>query len=621
MEYETTLRSGDGSRQDKAARERKLADESANEADSKNDIEAREWRPLPGYIMLVLAIGIGVVGGLGAIAFKSVIAFFHNLFFYGRFGLIYDPDAYITPSPLGFFVILVPVFGAVIVTWITNKVAPEARGHGVPEVINAIYHNNGRIRPIVVLAKSVASAISIGTGGSAGREGPIVQVGSAFGSMVGGLARIPVRQRVTLIAAGAAAGIAATFNAPIGGIAFSLELLLVSLSARTVSLVAVASVTATGIGRLYSGLDPSFDVPGIAQFEDHLTSFYVFALCLPFGALVGGAAASFIRGLYWVEDQFDSRFSNPYIRHMSGMLIVGVMMVAFLQVTGHYYIAGVGYPVVLDVLRGLLADPWLLMLLFCAKLLATTLTLGSGASGGVFSPSLFLGATLGAAFGNLVAALLPNANIDPIVFAVAGMAGMVSGTTGAVITAITMTLEQTRDYSAMLPVIATVAIAHMVRVRLVPQSIYTLKLARRGMTVPEGLQAAVSTSQSARTLMSRDYELLDLENLEAWKQNYRPDRGTAHIVVCQDNQVLGIARAELLYLLRDQDPDTVVDDSFFAAAPATTWSVIMRGLRAKGTDISLVFDPVKSRCVQDLVGVITSREIARNARASADLMD
>ncbi|MCK5770983.1 chloride channel protein [Algiphilus sp.] len=594
--------------------------EGERDSDGQAD-DAAGTAPLPGAAMLGLAIIIGIAGGFGAIAFKAIIAFFHNLMFRGELGLVHDPTAVIAPSPLGAWIILVPVAGAALVTLITSRIAPEARGGGVPEVLNAIYYEKGRIRPVVALAKAAASAISIGTGGSVGREGPMVQIGSTVGSAVATVARIPVRQRITLIAAGAAAAVAGTFNAPIGGMAFALELLLVSLSARTVSLVAVASVTATGIGRLYSGLDPAFNVPEIAQFEGEVTGLFAAVLCVPFGVLVGVAAAGFIRGLYRVEDFFEQRFANPYLRHMCGMLLVGLMMYALLRATGQYHVAGVGYPTVLDVLRGVLSDPLFLLLLCAAKMLATALTLGSGASGGVFAPSLFLGATLGAAVGNALAMVAPAAGIDPVVFAVAGMAGMVGGTSGAVITAITMTLEQTRDYGAMLPIITTVALAHMVRVRLVPQSIYTLKLARRGMRVPEGLQAAVSATHNARTVMTREFELLDVGAIEDWKAGYRPGDGAMHTVVCRDGEVLGLARPDLLYLLRDEAPDTVVDTNYLAAAPTSRWAVIMRGLRAKGTDTALVFNPRGSRRQSDLVGVITSHEIARAAREGADLLD
>lgn len=578
-------------------------------------------QPLSIDRMFLLALVVGVFGGLGAIVFRSIIALFHNIFFYGNFALTYDPDAHIEPSPFGAFIILVPVVGAVLVTWITRTLAPEARGHGVPEVLGAIYHRQGHISPVVVLAKSLASAISVGTGGSVGREGPIIQIGSAFGSTLGQITRMPTRQRITLIGAGAAAGIAATFNAPIGGLAFAIELLLVSISVHTVALVAVATVTATYIGRLYSGLAPSFDVPSIAHFADHLVNLYTLLLCLPFGLLVGGASALFIRTLYWMEDGFRHVFRNEYLRHICGMLAVGLLMYAMLRLAGHYYVAGVGYATIMDVLRGVLEDPMLLAALFAAKLLATTLTLGSGASGGVFSPSLFLGATLGGAFGGFFAWILPGVGIEPVVFAVAGMAGMVSGTTGAVLTAIAMLVEQTRDYNAILPIITTVALASVVRVWLTPESIYTLKLARRGAAVPQGLESPVSSGKTAQEMMSTDFQVVDVSELTDWQLRYRPGEGPRYTIVAENGHIRGIARPELVYLLRDIEPEAVIDSNVFFATGETRWSVVMRGLRIKETDVALVTTERHSSRLEDLRGILSWREVAQAAGESAELLE
>ncbi|WP_435104474.1 chloride channel protein [Arhodomonas sp. AD133] len=598
-----------------------MAADETEEHSSANSQPRSQARPLPDLVLFVLALAIGVVGGVGGIAFSAAISLIHNLFFNVQLSLDYATDAHIAPSVLGAAVILVPVVGSLIVTWIVNTLAPEARGHGVPEVLNAIYYQGGRIHPVVALAKAVASAVSIGTGGSVGREGPIVQIGATFGSVLGQLVRMPARQRVVLIGAGAAAGIAATFNAPIGGLAFAVELLLVSISARTVATVAMATVTATYIGRLYAGVGPSFNVPELTVFSDHAMGLLALALCIPLGIILGVASAGFIRSLYAMEDLFDRFIPNTYLRHATGMLGVGLLLYALLLYTGHYYVAGVGYATVIDALSGALQDPAFLALLFAAKLLATGLTIGSGASGGIFSPSLFLGATLGAAFGQLMAMLFPQAAINPAMFAVAGMAAMVGGTTGAVVTAITMIFEQTRDYGAMLPIITCVSLAYVVRMRLTPESIYTLKLARRGVSVPQGLQAAVAAVHTARTMMSRDFEIVDIDDLANWQRHFHPDEAARYTVVTRGDEVLGLARPELLYLLPDRDPETVVDRSIFPVVAQTTWPTIMRGLRAKNSELALVFSRRNRYGAKSLIGVITHREIARTAGASADLMD
>jgi CIC family chloride channel protein len=591
---------------------------SVSDADAPQAGEQRLSTPW----MVCLALLVGVFGGIGSVLFRAIIAFCHNLFFFGRISLDYDPLTHTAPSPWGALIILVPVVGAVIVTWIIKTLAPEARGHGVPEVMNAIYYREGRIRPVLVGAKAVASAISIGTGGSVGREGPIIQIGSAFASTLGQIINMPARQRVVLVSAGAAAGIAATFNAPIGGLAFAIELMLVSISARTVSLVALATVTATYIGRFYTGMHPTFNVPGLVNIAyDHVLTFYSLLLCVPLGLIMGLVATLFIHSIYWAEDHFDAKIKNQYLRHMSGMLMVGVVIYLLMQTTSHYYVDGVGYATIMDILTDTLTNPGLLLALFAAKLLATSLTLGSGASGGVFSPSLFLGATFGAAFGAVMAPLFPSAHLDPVIFAIAGMAAMISGTTGAVITAITMMFEQTYDYSAMLPVIITVALAYAVRSHLTPESIYTLKLVRRGVTLPRGLQAAVSSSRVAASIMSRDFQVIERDNLSEWQATHRPGESPRYTIIAESGQLYGIARDELTYLMDTTDLENLVDSNIFMVTAMTAWPVLMRGIKKTQSDVVLVMRRRRSNDVKDIIGVITAREIFAATRDEMELVE
>ena len=356
----------------------------------------------------------------------------------------------------------------------------------VPEVMDAINYEGGKIRPVVAAVKSLASALSIGSGGSVGREGPIIQIGAAFGSTLGQILPMPEAHRITLIAAGAGAGIAATFNTPIGGVLFACELMLPAISAATLLPVALATVIATYIGRWCFGKYPSFDVPALWPPNFELQSLYIAPVIIVAGILLGLLAALFVRSIYWFEDRFDALPGNYYTRHMLGMFGVGLMMYMLMRTNGHYYIQGVGYATIDDVLRDALNEPGLLLLLIGAKLLATGLTLGSGASGGVFSPLLFLGATAGGSIGLLTATIAPKMVIGPPAMAVVGMATMIGSATGAVLTAIVMLFEMTRDYNVVLPVIGAVAIANVVRKCICPPTIYTLKLFRRGHAVPDG---------------------------------------------------------------------------------------------------------------------------------------
>jgi CIC family chloride channel protein len=438
------------------------------------------------FALALIAIVLGVGAGLGAFVFRVLIAVIHNLCFLGRLSIHYDTSQHTAAGPWGPVVAIVPVLGSIAVVFLVKNFAPEAKGHGVPEVMDAIYYGKSIIRPVVAAIKSLASAISIGTGGSVGREGPIVQISAAFASWLGGFARVSRWQRATLVAAGGGAGIAATFNTPIGGVLFAVEVLMHEVSVRTLVPVALSTATATFVGQRLFGNAPAFEVPPVHA----LLTTAVLPAYVVLGALMALVAVAFIRCLYGAEDLFDRVIpKRDYARHAAGMLAVGLVIEGMMALRGHYYLEGVGYSTIVDVLTGGLTSVWFLVALWGLKLLTTSLTLGSGGSGGVFSPSLFMGATLGGAFGLVLRKLFPGVPFDPAALALAGMAGLVAGATGAALTAIVMTFEMTLDYSVVLPMTLTVAVAHGLRRSILPQNVYTMKLARRGHYMPEALQA------------------------------------------------------------------------------------------------------------------------------------
>ncbi len=450
--------------------------------------------------LYVLSILIGVVGGLGAALFRDLIAFFHNLLFLGRLSAAYDVTEHTPASPWGVGVILVPAVGALGVAYLVKNFAPEAKGTGVPEVMDAIYYGGAAIRPVVAVVKAVASALSIGSGGSIGREGPIIQIGSAFGSAVGQVLSLRPWQRVALVAAGAGAGIAATFDTPIGGVLFAMEILLHEVSVRTLVPVALAAATATYVGRVIFGPLPSFVTFHTPYFQVPGPEQLVFFAGL--GALLGLVSALFIKSIYGFVDFFDRRVGGSYYRrHVLGMLAFGVTIYLLLITTGHYYVEGLGYATVQDVLLDVPIPLHLLVILFALKLFATSLTLGSGASGGIFSPTLFLGATLGAAYGLALQQIFHALPISPAAFTVAGMAGVVGGVTGAAMAAIVMILEMTLDYNVAIPVVITVALAYGIRRAVCEDTIYTSKLVRRGRLVPRALFLSPLQLTMARDVM------------------------------------------------------------------------------------------------------------------------
>ena len=592
-----------------------------------------EPQPVAWWVMVLCSLAVGVIAGLGAVVFRAMIGGFHNLLFLGQWSFDYDANVHTPPSPWGAWIILVPVLGAIGVAFLVKTFAPEAKGHGVPEVMDAIYHQDGRIRPIVALIKSLASALSIGSGGSVGREGPIIQVGAAFGSTLGQVITMPVRQRALLIAAGAGGGIAATFNTPIGGIVFAVELMLPFATPLSLLGVALSCVTATYIGRAFFGVLPSFNVPSLSLIVPSLPLIEGSDLALPvlpwfalFGLILGVLAWLLTRGIYWFEDLFDAMPGNYYTRHMSGMLLVGLVMYGFMALSqryfdqpNHYYVQGVGYATIMDILRGDLTASGFLLLLVVAKLLVTCLTLGSGASGGVFSPAMFLGAALGGCFGSTLLHVLPDLPMTPAHFAYAGMAGMVGGTTGAVLTGTIMIFEMTRDYTVILPVILTVVLACAVRNWLSPATIYTLKLLRRGEIVPQGLQARMEEG-NARHVMTADFLVLPQE------QASNPDivrqvllRGQVVVVTGQDDRILSVF---------DERPRLESPDGRLAPMaichvvvdPDTPFNVVLRAVDQAGARCALVTRTAAAG-TQEVLGVITERDIARLAYATARLTD
>jgi len=501
-----------------------------------------EERSLNLFFFCVLAICVGIVTGFGAVFFRALIALVHNVFFLGVFSTAYDANNYTPGSPWGALVILVPVIGGLGVVALVRSFAPEARGHGVPEVMDAIFYNEGRIRPVVAVVKSLASALAIGTGSAVGREGPIIQIGASLGSSTGQLLGLGAWQRITLVAAGAGAGIAATFNTPIGGVLFAVELMMPEVSARTFLPVALATGTATFVGRFFFGPNPAFHVPAFGTISAGLSDLYLLAAYAVLGAVIGLAATAFVRALHWTEETFD-RIGNAYLRHAIGMGLVGVMMYAFYRLSGHYRIEGVGYSTIEDVLVGGLSAAPFLMLLFGAKLAATSLSLGSGSSGGIFSPSLFMGATLGGGFGALLKLAFPLASINIPAFAMVGMAAMVGGGTGAAMTAVTMIFEMTRDYSIVMPMIIAVAISIGVRRVLSAENIYTIKLVGRRHFIPKALHANMFLVRRAADVMDRDILILPADtSFDMFLKRPDNEGRLRYVVVTNGGRILGVLR-------------------------------------------------------------------------------
>jgi chloride channel protein, CIC family len=442
--------------------------------------------PNLGFIIF-LGFIIGCLSGLAGILFHDLIALFHNLFFAAKASIHYDVDHHTPESVWGIGIILVPVIVSIPVVWMVKNFAPEAKGHGVPEVMDAVYFKDGKLRPVSIFVKAVTAALSIGSGGSVGREGPIVQICAALGSSISQWLGLSSEQRSVLLCCGASSGIAATFNAPIAGMLFVVELLMPRVVLSTLVPVIVSTVASTYVGAFWFGIQPAFNIPELRIPALHLQDYWALLAFIPLGIIIGLGGLFFIRCLYLTEKFFNRLPINDYFRHMLGMLLIGCNLYVWFLLTGHYYLDGIGYSVIMEVLRGLQDHFGLLMMLYFFKVFATSVTIGSGGSGGIFSPSLFFGAMLGAACGVFCDYYFPFLGLNPVVCAIAGMAGMVSAVTGALMVGLVIVVEMTGDYNAIMPIMLTTAFAALTRYYFAYDSVYTEKLLRRGVTIDQGL--------------------------------------------------------------------------------------------------------------------------------------
>lgn len=555
------------------------------------------------------ALAVGMVTSVGAYVLRGLMALFHNIFFQAKFSFVYDANVFDATQPWGPWIILAPVVGGLIVVWLVQTFAPEARGHGVPEVMDAIYYKGGRIRMAVIFIKSIASALSIGSGASVGREGPIIQIGSGIGSSIGRLFNLPTWQTITLVAAGAGAGIAATFNTPLGGVMFALELMLPEVSSRTFLPVVIATGAATYFGWLFFGFEPAFLVPvtGLPEVSfPNSVGFLPFYVLL--GVLCGVASAAFVRLLAWMEDLFDDHIpGNAYTRNMIGMFAVGLLIYLMQRTTGHGHVDGVGYATIQAVLTGEINIGWLLALLFAAKLLATTLSLGSGASGGIFSPSLFMGATLGGSLGALLSAVWPGLGVNSLTLAVIGMAAVVGSGTGAAMTAILMIFEMTRDYAAIVPSIVAVAIALGIRRTLSYENIYTIKLARRGHHIPRERHSHMFMIRHAGDVMMPVRGIVTEDELVAATAKARGgDEG--YLIVREGGRIAGLAQVGGTV---DPGEATITRDFIVTRSNGFIREVMGRMSRSpRKPKLAIVVDRPGIPRPQDVLGVVTRQTIA-----------
>jgi CIC family chloride channel protein len=437
--------------------------------------------------LVVAAAAVGIGAGLAAFGFRTLIALFRTIFFTHGWNLLgnFGPwRHYLLP--------VLPIAGALLLGPIIYYFPKESEGDGVPETIEAMALRGGHINKKTIVVKSFSAAICLGSGGSVGREGPIAQIGSAVGSAVGQVLKVPAEQMRIFVGCGAAGGIAATFNAPIAGVLFALEILLGDFAVRTFSPIVVSSVAATAVTRWLIGNHHDFILPVYK-----VVSFMELVPYAVLGVVAGLIAHLLLRTLYWCESFFERVPGPVYVKPAMGALCFGTIAIWYPEILGN------GYEFMNLALTGKMLFK-VMMALILLKLVATSLTLGSKGSGGLLAPSLFIGAMLGGTFGTILHGTFPSWTAHEGAYALVGMGAVLGAALHAPMMAIILLFELTNNYLIILPLMISVIIANLVARWLLPYSIYTFKLHIKGLEVDHGREVEVLRKLKVRDIMATD---------------------------------------------------------------------------------------------------------------------
>ncbi|MCY3411603.1 MAG: chloride channel protein [Candidatus Heimdallarchaeota archaeon] len=428
------------------------------------------------------AISIGIVASLTGFVFRNAVEMLDE-WIYGSEHSVFTWLEPLHPVLKFLIIILIPAIGGGIVGFGVMKIASEAKGHGIPNVMKAMHTNDGIIRPRVPVAKFILSIITIGTGNSAGSEGPIAQIGAGLGSVLGQKFKLTKSEINILIATGASSGIAAVFNAPLGGALFGIEVLLASITLRSVIPVIVGSATAIATNNIIlNNYESVFEVPGYTVGN---SIEYVFILLM--GLIIAIVGIFWQKSLEFSERKFNAWKIALWIKTSVAGLIVGIL----LSLSTHD-LRGSSYALIQNALLGhdyynkpheqIVSLIGMLILFLLVKILITSLSLGSGQSGGVFSPSLLMGALTGVAYGLILHILFPSLNINPGLYAVLGMASLFGGIARAPLTMVIITTEMAGEYQIFAALMLVIAVSYLLHNYLLKESIYTESLVRYGLS-------------------------------------------------------------------------------------------------------------------------------------------
>ena len=436
-----------------------------------------------------LAALIGVAAGVIAYLLYNLIGLFTNIAFFHQATFVFRSPR---TANLGWWVIIIPVIGGLIVGVMAKYGSSKIRGHGIPEAMEAVLVSKSKIAPRVAILKPISAAIAIGTGGPFGAEGPIIQTGGAVGSLLGQVLHTTAAERKVLLACGAAAGMAATFSTPIAAVILAIELLLFEFRSRSFIPLVIASTFATSMHLLLMGRGPMFQVGAVDFGVPNSLPWYVLL-----GVLCGLAAVGFSKLLYWVEDQFEKLPLDPMWWPAIGAIGLGVI--------GYFVprVLGVGYDTISDILNTRLALETLLIVIVF-KSVALVVSLGSGTSGGLLAPMFMTSAAMGSAFAMVINHFVPTAHLSPGAFALVAMGAVFGAASRATFAFIIFAFELTRDYNSVLPLMLVCVIADGIGMMFMKTSIMTEKLARRGLRINQDYEADVLMEMNVEDVMDRD---------------------------------------------------------------------------------------------------------------------
>jgi chloride channel protein, CIC family len=550
--------------------------------------------------LCIYGLLVGFIGGLVSEGLLELIYLFTNLFFFGKWSFTI---AYPVRNHLGLWVILIPPMGGLLVGLMIYFWEPTLRGHGIPEAMEAVLFGHSRMRFRVGVLKPLATAFAIGTGGPFGAEGPIIQTGAAFGSIFGQLVKLSPYHRRILLCAGAAAGMAATFTAPLAGIMVAVELLLFELRARSFIPVALASAMATAVRVHFVGWAPLFPTPAFALRS--MQELWLFALL---GIIMGAIGLAMIRVLFWLEDFFDHLPIKPAIiwSPAIGGLLLGII--------GYFYpqVFGTGY----DTIRAMLNDRLTtsgLIGVSTAKFWALTISLGSGTTGGVFAPSLIVGGGIGGAYAELWRHFLPHLVSDPALYALIAMAAVFGAIARAPFTSIVFLFELSRNPNCLLPLIVGVMVADGFVRLFSRESIMTGKLIKRGLIVLQDYSVPVLMRARIEQVMRKEFPAIPANaEIRTVLTDFSPANVDLLPVVEKDGSLVGILEPH--DLLKVESPDQhftageIARQDYVLAYPGDLVDKVSREMLTKHVENVVVVERSPDR---KPVGIARANDILR----------